>query len=114
MRTAFVRTRLGVSILRPSACWCLFVLGAGSLLAEDWPQFRGPNCTGVSTSSKRLPSGFSATKNVRWSATLGDSVSAPAVVSGRVFSTAWAGKKGEEKFVLFCFDAGTGKALWQR
>src|SRR5438309_7297784 len=29
------------------------------LAAEDWPQFRGPNCSGVSTSKKPLLTEFS-------------------------------------------------------
>jgi outer membrane protein assembly factor BamB len=87
----------------------------GELFAEDWSQFRGPNCTGVSTSKKRLPLEFSSTKNVRWSAELGDGIGSPVVADGRVFSTAMAGDKaGEQKLVVYCFDADTGKKLWQR
>lgn len=87
---------------------------SSSLFAEDWPQFRGPNCTGVSTSKKSLPLEFSAKKNVRWSAELGDGIGSPAVAGGRVFSTAMVGKKaGEEKLVVFALDADSGKKLWQ-
>ena len=41
--------------------------------AEDWPQFRGVNGTGVS-SSKGLPVEFSANNKVTWRAKLGDGV----------------------------------------
>ncbi len=100
-----------------STCLALgivFILGTGRAAAEDWPQFRGPNCTGISTSKKPLPLEFSATKNVRWSAELGDGIGSPVVAAGRVFSTALAGKPGEEKLVVFAFDAASGKKLWQR
>jgi outer membrane protein assembly factor BamB len=91
------------------------LLHIGSLAAEDWPQFRGPNCTGLSTSTKGLPVEFSASKNVGWSAELGDSVSSPTVAAGRVFSTAWIGSKaGQQKFAVFAFEATTGRKLWQR
>jgi outer membrane protein assembly factor BamB len=89
--------------------------GAGRLAAEDWPQFRGPNCTGLSASKKPLPVEFSRTKNVRWSAELGEGIGSPAVAAGRVFSTAFIdGKAGEQKLVVYCFDAQTGRKLWQR
>ncbi|HKB41524.1 MAG TPA: PQQ-binding-like beta-propeller repeat protein, partial [Gemmataceae bacterium] len=90
-------------------------LGTDRLMADDWPQFRGPNCSGVSSSKKSLPLHFSRTKNVRWSKELGDGIGSPAVAAGRVFCTAMAGKKaGEQRLVVFCFDAESGKKLWQR
>src|SRR5436853_4936166 len=98
--------------LRVSAVFCL---GNARLPAEDWPQFRGPNCTGVSVGKDALPLEFSRTKNVRWSAELGDGISSPAVAAGRVFCTAMAGTKaGEQRLVVFCFDVESGKKLWQR
>jgi len=92
----------------------VLVLVSEFLRAADWPQFRGPNCTGIATSQELLPVDFSATKNVRWSAELGDAVSSPTVADGRVFSTAMIGKPGHEKFTVFAFDAATGRKLWQR
>src|SRR5262249_13587720 len=108
----------------------LLLLETGRLPAEDWPQFRGPNCSGVSSSKKPMPLHFSRTRNVRWSAELGDGIGSPVVAAGRVFCTAMApsplpsplggegkgeGKKaGEQRLVVFCFDADTGKKLWQR
>ena len=79
--------------------------------AEDWAQFRGPNASGVSTSEKPLPESFSPTENLRWSATLGDSIGSPIVVKGRVYTTAMT---GEQKFAVFAFDATTGKEQWKR
>jgi hypothetical protein len=99
MRSACVVIRLPMFSPWQRAAWAGFLavalslLGTGRLAAEDWPQFRGPNCTGVSTSKKRLPLEFSATKNVRWSAELGDGIGSPVVADGRVFSTAMAGDR---------------------
>ncbi len=84
---------------------------SGSLRADDWPQFRGPNCGGVSTSSKPLPVKFSNTENVRWSANVGDGVGGAVVVAGRVYVS---GMTKSETVSLFAFDAETGKKLWQR
>ena len=56
--------------------------------AEDWPQFRGPNCSGISASTMTLPTEFSATENVIWSVELGDGIGCPVVAAGRVFVSA--------------------------
>src|SRR6187200_1324568 len=102
--------RVGIGLracLSPSLALLVLAL---PLCAEDWPQYRGPNCTGVSTSKKSLPLHFSRTRNVRWKAELGDGIGSPVVAAGRVFCTAMAGKKaGEERLVVFCFDAESGK-----
>src|SRR5712671_1924506 len=78
---------------------------------EDWPQFRGPNCSGISTSSRPLPTKFSATEGVRWSAKLGDGIGSPVVAAGRVFVSAMT---GNESVSLFAFDALSGQKIWQR
>ena len=80
-------------------------------LAEDWPQFRGPNCTGISRSKDPLPVKFSAEQNVKWSVDLGDGIGCPVVAAGRVFNSAMV----DDKTVgLFAHDAKTGKELWKR
>jgi outer membrane protein assembly factor BamB len=79
--------------------------------AEDWPQFRGLNASGVSSSTKPLPLKFSTTENLRWSVDLGDGVASPIVCGGRVFATAMS---GEQTFALLAFDAASGKQLWKR
>ncbi len=78
--------------------------------AEDWPQFRGPNASGVSA-SKKLPATFSETENVLWKATLGEGIASPIIVKGKVFTTAMTGPK---TFTVFAHDAATGKPLWKR
>lgn len=78
---------------------------------DDWPQFRGPNCSGISTGSKPLPVKFSATENARWTATVGDGVGGAVVAAGRVFVS---GMTADETVSLFAFDAATGRKLWQR
>ena len=63
-----------------------FVAGAGLSNAEDWPQFRGPNASGVSWSDAPLPVEFSATENVAWSIEMGDGIGSPVIAAGRVFT----------------------------
>lgn len=97
-----------ISLLRLAALW---VATLGVAMAEDWPQFRGPNCSGISASSRSLPVNFSATENVAWSQELGDGIGSPVVAAGRVFVSSMA---GDELVRVQCFDAASGKALWSR
>lgn len=81
------------------------------LWADDWTQFRGPNSSGISATTKPLPEKFSSTENVRWSADVGEGVGGAVVASGRVFVS---GMTAKETVSLFAFDAATGRKLWQR
>jgi outer membrane protein assembly factor BamB len=59
--------------------------------AEDWPQWRGPAGTGVST-EQSLPERWSDTEGVAWKARLrGVGVSSPVVSGDRVFVTSQVG-----------------------
>ena len=86
-------------------------LSVGSLPAEDWPQFRGPNCSGVSRSVRPLPIRFSQTDNVVWSAKLGDGIGCPVVAAGRVFTSSMI---DDHTVALSGFDAASGRRLWER
>jgi outer membrane protein assembly factor BamB len=86
------------------------LLAVGHGRAEDWPQFRGVNASGVSTSAS-LPIEFSFQNKVKWEAPLGDGIGSAVIASGRVFNTAMT---GEQRFSLFAHDAATGKPLWKR
>lgn len=83
----------------------------GVAFAEDWPQFRGPNCSGVTTDAHDLPTEFSSTKNVRWSAEVGEGIGGTVIAGGRLFVS---GMSGPGKVTLRAFDARTGRPLWQR
>lgn len=78
---------------------------------DDWPQFRGPNCTGIYEGKAPLPTTFSATENVAWSADVGEGVGGAIVADGRVFV---GGMTKPDTVSLFAFDAATGKSLWRR
>lgn len=88
-------------------------LGIGSLHADDWPQWRGPQRDGKWREKdlvERLPEG----KLPRmWSVPIGPGYSGPTVADGRVFVTDRdaAGDKQNER--ILCFDAETGESLWK-
>lgn len=84
-----------------------------ALLAGDWPQFKGPNASGVSA-DKNLPVEWSKDKGIKWKAPLpARGVSSPVVAGGKVYVTCSSGTRDDRLHVL-CFDAATGKQLWHR
>lgn len=90
--------------------FCL-LLTANCLQAADWPGWRGPLGTGVSTESN-LPSKWSATQNVRWKAPLqGAGVSAPVVSGERIFLTT-SDSRGSDRLHVHCYRRSDGKELW--
>jgi outer membrane protein assembly factor BamB len=69
---------------------CVCLLGAVSLRA-DWPQWRGPNASGVAPDGT-LPTRWSATENIAWTAPIaGAGVSTPIVMGDRVYDTTQIG-----------------------
>jgi outer membrane protein assembly factor BamB len=81
-----------------------------ALAAADWPQFRGPNATGISTDST-IPVQFKEGDGVLWKVALpGAGNSSPIVSKGRLFIQS-ASADGRQR-MLMCLDAGTGKTIW--
>lgn len=84
-----------------------------TLPASDWPQFRGPNGSGMSADTG-LPVEWGKNKGIKWKAALpARGVSCPVVADDRVYVTCSSGKRDDRLHVL-CFDAKTGKQLWHR
>lgn len=80
-------------------------------LAENWPNWRGPNQDGSST-EKGLPVKFSTTEGIKWAAPIpGISASVPAIFGDSLFITAPIVE--EKKLVGLCYDAKTGKEKWR-
>jgi outer membrane protein assembly factor BamB len=82
---------------------------AQSLLADNWPQWRGLNNDGISAEAK-LPAEWSESKNVVWKLPLpGMGGSTPVIWGDRIFLTSQDG----DKLVLMCIST-QGKELWKR
>ncbi|MDQ3169718.1 MAG: PQQ-binding-like beta-propeller repeat protein [Acidobacteriota bacterium] len=82
---------------------------ATTTLAAQWPQFRGPNGSGVGEGAG-YPVEFSPTTNVAWKATVPYGQSSPVIVGGRLYVTAREG----EQLLTIALDAQTGKEQWRR
>jgi len=81
------------------------------LVAEDWPQFRGPDGQGHST-ERGLPTQWSETQNVAWKvAVSGRGWSSPVVADKRVWLTSATAVGRETSLRLMAFDLDTGRSL---
>ena len=87
-------------------------LAFSALIASDWAEWRGPARDGVST-EKNLPEKWSPTgDNLAWKAPYGGR-SAPIVMGDRVYLQNTAGQGETEQERIMCFNADTGKLLWE-
>ena len=89
-----------------------FVLvGTSVACADDWPHWRGPYFNG-STDEKNLPSVWSQTEGIAWSAELaGSSAATPIIWKDRVFLSGV--DSARDMLLAMCFDRVSGELLWQ-
>src|SRR5882672_8456171 len=78
--------------------------------AAEWPQFRGPNSSGIGDG--KPPVEFGPRHNVLWKTAVGSGLSSPVVAKGRVFLTEF--DKATKQLATLCIDQRTGKILWRR
>lgn len=81
----------------------------GLLAAADWPQFRGPNASGVSEESN-VPIEFGPDRNVVWKTALPPGHSSPAIAGDKIFLTGYE----HDKLFTFALARSTGRILWRR
>src|SRR6187402_2799487 len=98
---------------RLAVVFCLVSVAGASLLAESWPQWRGPSLDGVST-EQALPFKWSATENVSWKLPLpAFSGSTPVIWEDMVFlNVATARSTGGME--LWAIDRNTQAVKWKR
>jgi outer membrane protein assembly factor BamB len=90
----------------------MLVPTAGVVGDSNWPEWRGPARTGVSTETG-LPSSWSpAGQNLAWKVPYGGR-SAPVVFGDHLYLQNTVGMGATEQERLMCFHADTGKLLWE-
>lgn len=77
--------------------------------AGDWPQWRGPDRTGISQEKGWQANWPAEGPKVLWKAQVGLGFATFVVADGRVFTTGNAGNVD----TVFCFDAASGKEIWK-
>ncbi len=81
-----------------------------SLLAADWPQWRGPNRDGISKETGLLKEWPAGGPKLVWQLKdIGDGYSTPAVVGERLFLIS---NKGMDNEYVHCLSTADGKELW--
>jgi len=96
-------------MMRKSAALAVMLLFTATVLANDWPQWRGPDRTGISKETGLLKEWPKDGPPLRWKATdIGTGYSSPAVSKGRVFLQT---TRGKEEYTL-ALDEKTGKEIW--
>jgi outer membrane protein assembly factor BamB len=89
----------------------LLICAATAASAGNWPAWRGPEGTGLS-SEAQLPEAWGTNQNVRWQIALpGPGNSSPVVWGSRVFVSQYV--KAEQRRTVMCFNRADGKLLWQ-
>jgi outer membrane protein assembly factor BamB len=80
-------------------------------VADDWPQWRGPNRDGISAEKGLLKTWPQAGPPLAWKATgAGEGYSSFAVSQGKIFTL---GARGDTEYVI-AYDIASGKRLWER
>lgn len=77
---------------------------------SDWPQFRGPNSSGVV--AERVPTEFGPGQNELWSVELKSGHSSPCVVGDRIFLTTY--DADSKSLGVICLARADGTQLWLR
>ncbi len=93
-----------------AAALCGTLLMAGSVAADNWPMWRGPQ-QNSSSQETGLPLYWSERAGVQWKVALpGEGASTPAIWDNAIFVTAQQG----DQLLLLRLDKDTGRIVWTR
>jgi outer membrane protein assembly factor BamB len=97
-------------MLRPVTIFLMTLAFTSVTRAEDWPQWRGPERTGISKETGLLQTWPADGPALRWKATdIGTGYSSPSVVRGRVYLQT---THDNDEFAL-ALDEKTGAKIWE-
>src|SRR4030095_9607597 len=109
-RQESIMTRVSWIILLAIVALSHSAITAQQVSKVSWPQFRGPNSSGVGPG--KSPIHFGPDQNVRWKTAVGPGLSSPIIWEGRVFLTEF--DRANKQLATLCIDRRTGKILWRR
>lgn len=78
----------------------------------NWPQFRGPNCSGMAPEGQAPPVEFGPKHNLLWRIHVSSGHSSPCVWGNNIFLTGYI--KEKKKLEVFCIDRSNGNILWHQ
>src|SRR5262249_6029940 len=98
------------SVMKPIILVSLLTAGMEICTAGiSWPQFRGPNSSGVAEKDKP-PIQFGAETNLLWKTETPSGLSSPCITGDRIFLTGFE----EGKLFALCIQRRDGKELWRK
>ncbi|TWU02082.1 outer membrane protein assembly factor BamB family protein [Neorhodopirellula pilleata] len=110
------------SFIRVAVLLLYIAVWASNVPAQTWPQFRGPQGSGVSDSV--VPTTWSNDQNLAWKTPLlGPGASSPVVFGDRVFLTAYSGygesiedpgDRANLRLHVLCISLSSGDVLWDK
>ena len=80
-----------------------------SYAADNWPQFRGLNASGISGSAQP-PTEFAPGTNQLWKTSVPPGMSSPCVWRDKIFLTGFS----DGKLLTLCYQRSNGKLLWKQ
>jgi outer membrane protein assembly factor BamB len=78
---------------------------------SNWPQFRGPNCSGHAE-GQNPPIEFGPERNLLWETPVPSGHSSPCIWGDRIFLTGF--DKDKKQLRVFCLERSSGKIRWSR
>ena len=86
-------------------------------LGADWPQWRGPEHSGVTQEDSGHAKGWPPRK--LWTRNVGRGCTSPILAGGKLYVKGWAGRADRRKNsvgtdTVYCIEAATGKELWKQ
>ena len=85
---------------------------AGAAQAGDWPQWRGPNRSGITSEASNHAGGRQPKR--LWEKRVGKGCTSPIMAQGRLYVMGWEGSEKSGTDSVWCLEARTGKDLWRR
>ena len=99
------------ALLAIVAVWLVF---GTATRAGDWPNYRGPNHTGISDEVDWQANWGDAGPKVLWRASVGTGSSSVVIAEGRAYTMGNHGEEEEQQEdTVYCVDAETGELLWK-
>jgi outer membrane protein assembly factor BamB len=92
--------------------WILLLLVQGTIIASDWPQWRGPNRDGVWTESGIVSSLPSTGLIPKWKVPVGLGYSSPIIANGMLYLSDLTVESPMVHERVLCFNARSGKRVW--
>ena len=100
--------RSGINLCFRSVIFITLLIGPVTTLAQDWPQWRGPNRDGKVTGFN-APATWPKNLTEKWKVTVGLGDSTPALVGDKLY--VFAVQNNEE--TTLCLQAADGKEVWK-